>query len=197
MPDQFSGVEREPREHRAGAWVLLVVGLAALGLGMYQWRGGIVKAFDRGPSKFKSLEQLEQEKLDELKTKDTDGDGLSDFDEIHVFGTSPYLADSDSDGISDKEELERGTDPNCPEDRECGPLGTDPFSNLGETEPRPAVGELEAPDLQIIEALLNPSAAQIRQMLLETGVDPEELRLIDDATLLDLYRESLKEAQSP
>ena len=26
-----------------------------------------------------------------LKTKDTDGDGLSDYDELYIYSTSPYL----------------------------------------------------------------------------------------------------------
>jgi len=42
---------------------------------------------------------------------DSDGDGLSDYDEIHVYDTDPWLADSDGDGISDAEELDDGTDP--------------------------------------------------------------------------------------
>ena len=41
---------------------------------------------------------------------DTDGDGLTDWDEI-VHGTDPYDADSDDDGLSDGWEVEHGTDP--------------------------------------------------------------------------------------
>jgi predicted nucleic acid-binding Zn-ribbon protein len=36
---------------------------------------------------------------------DTDGDGLSDFEEVTKYGTFPNFADSDGDGISDKDEL--------------------------------------------------------------------------------------------
>ncbi|MBX3190715.1 MAG: hypothetical protein KF819_27200 [Labilithrix sp.] len=36
---------------------------------------------------------------------DTDGDGLSDADEIEVYGTSPVLADTDGDGMTDREEI--------------------------------------------------------------------------------------------
>lgn len=43
---------------------------------------------------------------------DTDGDGLSDYDEIYVYGTDPIKADTDGDGLSDGEEiLIYGTDP--------------------------------------------------------------------------------------
>ena len=43
---------------------------------------------------------------------DQDGDGLSDWDEFHVHGTSPINPDSDDDGISDDQEVEvYGSDP--------------------------------------------------------------------------------------
>ncbi|MCX6794805.1 MAG: CAP domain-containing protein [Candidatus Falkowbacteria bacterium] len=45
------------------------------------------------------------------KFKDSDGDGLSDFDEINIFGSDPYNADSDRDGIEDGEAVLNGKDP--------------------------------------------------------------------------------------
>jgi alpha-tubulin suppressor-like RCC1 family protein len=36
---------------------------------------------------------------------DLDGDGLSNKDEINIWGTSPYLADTDGDGLTDYEEV--------------------------------------------------------------------------------------------
>jgi alpha-tubulin suppressor-like RCC1 family protein len=36
---------------------------------------------------------------------DTDGDGLSNYDEIHLYGTSPLLRDTDGDGLSDYDEI--------------------------------------------------------------------------------------------
>ncbi len=50
------------------------------------------------------------------RVADTDGDGLSDYDEVHVYGTNPVLADSDGDGLSDGDEvLIHGTDPLNPD----------------------------------------------------------------------------------
>jgi outer membrane protein OmpA-like peptidoglycan-associated protein len=44
---------------------------------------------------------------------DTDGDGLSDGDEVNKYHTNPLNADSDGDGISDKDEvMQHHTDPN-------------------------------------------------------------------------------------
>ncbi len=42
---------------------------------------------------------------------DSDGDGLSDWDEVFVHDTDPRLADSDGDGIPDGDEVRDGTDP--------------------------------------------------------------------------------------
>ena len=42
---------------------------------------------------------------------DTDGDGISDGDEVNVYHTNPLLADSDGDGISDGDEIAAGTNP--------------------------------------------------------------------------------------
>ena len=46
---------------------------------------------------------------------DFDGDGLSDYDEVMVYGTDPRLPDSDFDGLSDSAETASGTDPRNPD----------------------------------------------------------------------------------
>jgi hypothetical protein len=42
---------------------------------------------------------------------DTDGDGLSDGDEVNVHGTNPLDPDTDGGGVDDGTEVTRGTDP--------------------------------------------------------------------------------------
>jgi hypothetical protein len=42
---------------------------------------------------------------------DSDGDGLSDSDEVYIYGTDPLKADTDGDGRSDGEEVMAGTNP--------------------------------------------------------------------------------------
>jgi len=42
---------------------------------------------------------------------DSDGDGLSDGDEVFLYGTDPVASDSDGDGVEDGTEVEEGTDP--------------------------------------------------------------------------------------
>lgn len=48
--------------------------------------------------------------------KDSDGDGLSDYQELNVYQTNPEQYDSDSDGLNDFEEVKiYDTDPNNPD----------------------------------------------------------------------------------
>lgn len=67
---------------------------------------------------------------------DSDGDGLTDLDEINVYGTDPFNPDTDGDGLSDGEEvLKYGTDPLNPDTDgdglsdgdEVNVYGTDPL----------------------------------------------------------------------
>ena len=47
----------------------------------------------------------------ELSTLDSDGDGIADVDEIHLYRTDPFNPDTDGDGINDGVEIMRGFDP--------------------------------------------------------------------------------------
>ena len=95
------------------------VGLAALLLGFFQLHGDI--SLSRYRNLLAAGETATASSTDEtggtdllgLKNKDTDADTLSDYDEINVYHTSPYLKDTDSDGTDDKTEIARSTDPNC------------------------------------------------------------------------------------
>src|SRR5262249_43150974 len=46
---------------------------------------------------------------------DTDGDGISDGDEVHKYHTNPLNPDTDGDGMSDAEEIRLGTNPLNPD----------------------------------------------------------------------------------
>lgn len=71
------------------------------------------------------------------RTLDSDGDGLSDWDEIHKYGTDPHNWDTDGDGLSDYEEIYvYNTDPLNPDTdgdgltdwEEVFVYGTDPLN---------------------------------------------------------------------
>lgn len=67
-----------------------------------------------------------------IDDKDTDGDGLSDWEENEL-GTDPNDPDSDDDGLTDFEEVEWGIDPNNPDSDGDGT--TDGGENDGGTDP--------------------------------------------------------------
>lgn len=82
-------------------------------------------------------EYLESLPHDQLREMDSDGDGLSDYDEIYVYGTDPLDPDTDGDGLTDYEEvMVYGTDPLNPDTDgdglsdydEINEYGTDPLN---------------------------------------------------------------------
>lgn len=133
----------------------------------------------------------------QLQQQDTDQDGVNDFDEQFVHATSPYLADSDSDGISDGDEVANGSNPNCPEGEECAVIASDTASTTG-TAAEVAFADL-APDsvqqagLGQSSALEDASPEELRELLAQSGVDPEILEQTDDETLLQLAQEAAQD----
>ena len=124
--------------------------------------------------------------------KDTDGDGLSDFEEQNIYKSSPYVTDSDSDGIADGEEVKKGTDPACPTGKNCfkGDYGFsfDTSAGVGAN-----TSSTTAVDPITDVALLNgtPTPDQIRKLLIKAGAKPEALAKLSDADLLKTYQETL------
>ena len=57
-------------------------------------------------------EQIVKERVGDEITKDSDGDGITDFDEITIYNTNPQAADSDNDGFIDGVEILSGYNPN-------------------------------------------------------------------------------------
>ncbi len=123
-----------------------------------------------------------------LKDIDTDSDTLNDYDELYIYRTSPYLADTDGDGYKDNEELSKGYDPNCPSGKDC--TGVDTTKKNDEL----LVG-LKPESVKQLEALRNATPEEIRKLLKEKkGYTDEQLAAIDDKTLVELYQKGLDEA---
>lgn len=55
---------------------------------------------------------LLKERIGDAATKDSDKDGISDYDEIHLYQTNPFTADTDGDGFIDGAEIAQGFNPN-------------------------------------------------------------------------------------
>lgn len=127
--------------------------------------------------------------LEGLRDKDTDKDGLSDYDEFYVYKTSPYIADSDSDQLSDKIEVEQGTNPNCPEGEEACSTTFDGALVTGTT------GSEIFPELVPETDLSNYTADELRIMLADMGVSQDALTSFSDEEILEIYQETLDETE--
>lgn len=109
------------------------------------------------------------EDVQKLQQQDSDSDGLTDYDELYIYKTSPYLTDTDSDTYSDKTELDSGNDPNCATGTSCKPTI---ISSAGNSDSAGA-----------------PTAAEIRALLKQAGATDEQIASYDDATLMSIYGE--------
>jgi len=70
---------------------------------------------------FSSRAQDASPTVDEnLKTQDSDQDGLTDSDETNIYRTEPNKADTDGDGYKDGEEIQNSYDPNKAGDDKIG-----------------------------------------------------------------------------
>ncbi len=59
----------------------------------------------------RKIEKIIVERSGDKIFLDTDKDGITDYDEISLYNTDPFSADSDSDGVIDGLEIEGGYDP--------------------------------------------------------------------------------------
>lgn len=132
---------------------------------------------------------------------DTDGDGLSDYDEINIYHTSPYLEDSDSDGIPDKQEILQGTDPNCPTGKDCSAseASTTPVISSSTIDTSIGSGLLDdttqssdtgASDTGAAATSTTVTPAILRQILLQNGWSQADLDKISDEDIMKSYQEA-------
>lgn len=142
-----------------------------------------------------------------LRSKDTDGDGLSDWDELNVYLTSPYLEDSDSDGYPDKKEIDTENDPNCPIGRDCygvteestidstvdttdSTINTSNNStniyNTGTTGESSGEGDYSEIDFDKVMAG-NSDVDTIRALLITSGLDQSVVDGLTDEEIMDIY----------
>lgn len=173
-----------PRQQKIAVVFLAFVGIGVIVIWALQMNSQINKPF-RVP---KNANKVVASSTDQSLI-DSDGDGLTDSEEINTYKTSPYLEDSDSDGISDKQEVAQGTDPNCPIGQNCNASET-PTTNSTSTE------TVSSSSLNISDSSqVTPN--MLRQVLLQSGkVSQAELDKISDADLIAGYYEALKTNQA-
>lgn len=121
-------------------------------------------------------------------SQDTDGDKLSDGDEVNVHGTNPLLKDTDNDSINDREEIEAGlSDPLNPDtDGEGVPDGFEIY--WYKTDPR--VRDTDGDELNDYEEIMIYQTDPLRRDTDNGGVidgvevenNTNPLELTDDAS---------------
>jgi len=128
----------------------------------------------------KNNSDLSDVDVEDLKKRDTDNDGLTDFEEIYIYETSAYLADSDSDGDDDLAEIKVGQDPTCAKGVNC-------FSGAQEESTIQEEGLAADP-------LLNITAENLRILLVKSKqIKEADLVSIPDDELLTMFHQMIND----
>lgn len=189
------------KEQRYSLAFLLFLGIGVLGFWVYTVKKNLGAPFSPIQRNYSTNEQKVQTQ-DDLRAKDTDSDGLNDWDELNIYSTSPYLEDTDSDTFADKQEIDSGNDPNCPKGQDCSLEAVKADSRATEGSATDIVGDLQAQttDAQALEALMtgkkNITPAELRELLLQSGMDPLSLQKISDSDLMASYQQMMDNSTS-
>lgn len=162
-----------------GLGIFVVIAGATFVFGYFRINKNIILPLYRSESYFtiKTTEELEDARQKRLKEQDTDSDGISDFDELYVFRTSPFLEDSDSDGINDGDEIADQTDPNCPRGKTCRQRSVASILGQGAETVESGGGSSSTftPSGPSTETQAGISEAKIMEIVIETFGNPEDL----------------------
>lgn len=183
-------------EQKLSVGVLGVAGLVAFTFGLIQVRASLIRPFTTDVQTLVELRKqfgpTDEEVAEEQKKTDTDGDGVSDYDELVVYRSSPYVRDSDSDGEPDNIEIAKGTDPNCAKGKNCVGLSATQAAT-GTTSgftPPPATDYPEFPGGTNASAIPPRDATAVRAYLRASGMTDAQLASYTDAQLLEAYDQS-------
>lgn len=198
-----SGFTRAEKLGFAGLVVLFIIiiylGFSQLGSNIRSPFNGFIAKYSGGGEAAPAATE-EAAVMEAAKNKDTDKDGLSDYDELYIFRTSPYLSDTDSDGIADKQEVEGGTDPNCPQGKVCGgsPLANPAATVMATSSLSVPFQNIPSADQILLQSMLgsNPDPKSLREFLLKQGMDAKTLEKFSDTELLAVFKESISVASS-
>lgn len=181
---------------------ILFIGIGTLGYGGYNLSATIKRPFGTTQADYNAtLEQSSDvQKIIDAQSKDTDNDGLSDYDEVNTYQTSIYLPDTDGDGISDKQEVMNGTNPNCAEGKVCAGTGEESAGEAttddqkikdffgtfsGYTSNTEGINTNEPTSTQ-----LEITPEYLRSQLIESGLTKEEVDKYTDVELMEMFNQS-------
>lgn len=189
-----------PHPQKVAVISLSVVAVGILVIWFWQFNTRINSPFHASDAEIAQAEKTAKEKAaadEAAKNKDTDGDGITDYNETTIYKTSPYLEDTDGDGINDGEEIRLGKDPLCAEGSTCGLI-----SNSGTASTSTATSTSQTPAENVDQSLIikalsgEGNADTMRQILLQGGANPDQVKILSDEDLMSMYADVLK-AQNP
>jgi hypothetical protein len=182
MPEEQSIAELRKgltKEQKTAFVLLLIFAIVGITLGILELRNTIFGPFALNNAIPSTLKD-QVNSVDALKLRDTDGDGLSDYDELYVYQTNPDNADSYSygNGITDKDVVEKGLARCANGGKNCMDESTPVVSTS--TSATSTLGEAP-PDFN--QVLSDPK--QVRELLIQSGMQKEILdKLTDDQLML-------------
>ena len=185
-----------PKPQKTAVIFLFIVAILVVVFWIIQMRSHINSPFNYGSGTASST--TEDEYIKALSKNDIDNDGLSDYDEMYTYSTSPYLEDTDSDGLTDKQEVSQGTDPNCAQGKNCS--SSESVSATGSSTSdyiysatNVGSGATSSTEEENLQKVLSGEidAATLRQLLISGGASQTDLDQISDEALMQSYQETL------
>lgn len=203
-------------QQKASVVLLSLCGLLALGLSIYRVQATIREPFLVDKETISASKQAigitPQEEEAKQKRTDTDGDGLSDWDEVNTYRTNPNLRDTCGDGIPDNIRVLTGQNLQCSViHTEAAPAGS-ASGTLQTVYPEFDASVLNTPSVPVLpsggQTVPSPQQQAIQQMLprdpaairaaLKGKVDQAKLDALSDADLLNLYDQAIAvQSQQP
>ncbi len=196
-------------EQKVAACLLFVcAGLAAF-VSVYQIHDGVRRPFRVSKAQLveakKVYGETDAQKEERLRRIDTDGDGLSDWEEANTYALSPNLRDTCGDGIPDNIRVATGKNLTCANQPAfAGGLDVSalqasssgmalPFIDAGAKASAAARAPAVAPNGSLADFPRDP--AFIREAL-KDSVSAEQLQNVTDDQLLRLYDQAMGQASA-
>ena len=199
------------KEQKISVCILAVCGFLALGFSAWKVKARITDPFLVPKSELTRIKEVigstPQEDEARLKRIDTDGDSLSDWDEINLYKTNPNLKDSCGDGITDNVRVVTGKNLQCAQTTigiESMPQNStnDSFQDFLNQSLGTGAGGITTGTGQAISTQLEtqsdtsqeqllPRDPEVIREVLKGKVDQAKLDALSDEQLLELYDEAI------
>jgi hypothetical protein len=186
------------KEQKVGLFVIIGIGCVALLLGGFYLVRHISSPFfiEYSGEMYLSQEQQDAILMQSQQEKDTDSDGLTDYDELYKYGSSPYLMDTDGDGYTDQTEVLNNTSPVCAVGADCSQDIGDSSSDLFDDVLPDEQVDTSGTSLEDIQAAMHElTIDEIRSLLVEAGADEEQLAGISDEDLQAMFLEVMSDLE--